>query len=120
MNYYGPRELTGQDGQSTGRYHFASANDYRTAPVGYCANGCSGHDTAEEAREHFKQYLVNEKVDFRPDQMKRPERCKICSDWTRSYARVEAWDFYPLCKDHLTKESVARLLGELSDFVAAW
>ncbi len=120
MNYYEPRELAGEDGRSTGRFHYVRRNHYRTEPVGYCANACSGHDTAEEAREHYRQYLINERVDYRPDHMKRPERCKICAEWTHSYAHIEAWDSYPLCKEHLTKESVLRLLGEMRDFVASW
>ncbi len=120
MNYYGPREVDGRDGRGSGRYHFTSKNDYRTEPVGYCAEGCAGHETAHEAREHFRQYLVNERVDFRVNHMKRPERCKICAEWTLSYARVEAWDYYPLCQEHLTRESVLTLLGEIPDFVAAW
>lgn len=119
MNRYGPRVLIADDGRPTGRFHFARSSAYRDEAVGYCAAGCAGHDTADEAREHYRQFLVNERVSLFPEQMQRPERCRVCGAWTQSYARVESWDFYPLCPEHLTRESVALLLPEVPDFVTA-
>ena len=120
MNHYGPRVLSDEDGRSTGKFHYARSSRYLSEAVGYCADGCGGHETAAEAREHYRQFLVNERVSLFRGQMQRPERCKACGSWTRSFARIEAWDYYPLCEEHLSRETVDRLLGEVPDFVTAW
>ena len=51
MNYYGPHEMMGADGNGTGLYHYCCKNDTTGAyPVGYCSpitncDACNGVPT---------------------------------------------------------------------------
>lgn len=60
MRYGQPREIH-RDGAATGLWHFTEAHgsDGRRGvfAVGYCADGCPGHDTPEGARDHMTDYL---------------------------------------------------------------
>src|SRR4051812_48360403 len=58
MNYLKARQM-----QSTGKWHYTCRNDNFVWPQGYCAqegSAChsTGHNTAEEACECYKQYQL--------------------------------------------------------------
>lgn len=59
MNYFDAREILGPDGEPSGRWRYTCRNDDKVWAVGYCAEGCPGHPTPEEAREHYRQFVLD-------------------------------------------------------------
>jgi hypothetical protein len=74
-------------------------------------NPCLGHDTPEEAEEHYKQYLLD-RIDFqRPDHIKDQQlKCQICGKWTQSTVGP-GMRFFVLCDEHLNRAAVSELLS---------
>lgn len=110
MNYLAARQMKNTDG-TPGLWHYTVQNDDRVYATGYCAQGCPGHATAEEACEHQRQYLLNERVQFSDGASATEQRkCKVCGAWTTGYAQVDGWEIYVLCDEHRTRESVDALI----------
>lgn len=106
MNYYGPREIADENGTGIGKWRYTVRNDDRVYAVGYCADGCPGHDTPEEAREHYRQYTLDHahEAEFRP-----PSECLICGAWTPKGFDVDHHT-YALCDEHRTREHLDPLV----------
>ena len=109
LRYYLPLEILVNQ-LRTGRYHYCCyVYPFRQiVPVGYCAEGCTGHSSREEAREHYKQYLVDRfgRYDGR---LSVPCPCVRCGQSTTYYAKVEfhyEWDAVGLCQNHLNPEGL--------------
>lgn len=68
------------------RYHFCALEPHEGVPrpVGYCATECAGHDTEEEAREHFRQFMLDSLVRWR--RLSQP--CRICGTITTDCAML--------------------------------
>ena len=83
MRHGQPRQV-----EATKLWHFAEACDGRIYPVGYCRNGCIGHATEEEAREHFAQWQ-RDQAKVEPLPWDRPE-CQVteCSEPARFQVRI--------------------------------
>lgn len=115
MNYYQPRELKDKDGNPSGIWHYTCMNDGRIWAVGYCAQGCPGHDTKDGAYEHQRQYeLDNARYNGKlGNEHHREERkCEICGEWTDGYASVGmgGMERYILCDQHRNRESLDTLV----------
>lgn len=118
MNYYQPRELL-KDGKPTGLWHYTCRNDDRVWPVGYCAQDCPGHATPEEAREHYRQYLLdNARYDgyLRDEQRK----CEICGAWTQRYAEGPHIFMHVLCDEHCNREGLSQVIGTMGDIISSY
>lgn len=60
MNYFEPRQvLPNADRPDAGKWRYTCQNDDRVWEVGYCAQGCRGHDDPEGAYEHQRQYELD-------------------------------------------------------------
>jgi hypothetical protein len=113
IRYYMPVEICLGGGQA-GLYHFC-CHVYPTnaiAPVGYCAEGCPGHSTKEEAREHYRRYLIDR---FGRYQRKcaSPSSCSACGQIATHQAWVEyhnEWETYPLCQTHMNNAGLRQVL----------
>ena len=90
-------------------WHYTCRNDDSIWPVGYCSNNCPGHATAEEAQEHYKQYLLDERVyiSTNDDTMR---KCKECGEWTSDMLMVDGWPRFDLCKAHQIREVYEKLV----------
>jgi hypothetical protein len=109
MNYDTPRQIMQSDGSPSGKWHYTSMNDKVIRPVGYCAHGCDGHDTPEEAAEHQRQYMLatNLALDWQTSEWR---ECVICGDLTKRHAAIPLeYKTWPLCDRHRTAETVAKL-----------
>ena len=77
---------------------------------------CPGHDTADEARVHYRQYLLAERTSFdvecAPDEQ---HQCVICATWTQRGASVAGSLRWYLCDDHRTPAHVAFLLPAVGE-----
>jgi len=124
MNYYQPRELT-RDGKGIGKYHFTCKNDNQVWPVGYCADGCEGHDTEDAAREHYRQYLVDGITIDGPRDFGWPkEKCSVdgCEHEANHIAMTrDPGRFYKilLCTLHATKDEAAKQI-HAGDFFGSY
>jgi hypothetical protein len=70
MRYGQPRPL-----EKSKLWHFTERIDETVYPVGYCAEECPGHETEQEAREHFAQWQ-RDKATVNPFVWERPE-CEV-------------------------------------------
>lgn len=86
-----------------------------TYPIGYCAHDCPGHATAEEAREHYKQYLLDNAT-FKDDSAE-PEhlhRCEVegCKTLTDGSVSMPGYGVHrTLCKDHRNRETLEKIIN---------
>ena len=120
MNYYQPRELKDKDGNPSGIWHYTCMNDGRIWPVGYCAQGCPGHDTKEGAYEHYRQYeLDTSRYDGTYSGTQR--KCEICGEWTQRFASVgpDHMEMHTLCDAHRNRETLDTLV-EAGDSFGSW
>jgi len=72
-----------------------------------------GHETAEEACECYRQFLLDVELDlsaFMPDTMK---RCEVCQEFTQGLARIGDVEFV-LCDSHRNRDRVEELFDDFS------
>lgn len=82
------------------------------------ADPCPGHDTAEEARAHYRAYLLAEtlRLDVRcADDIQ--HQCDVdgCATWTQAGASVGQYQSWWLCDAHRTAETVDGLFGDVGE-----
>lgn len=114
IRYYLPVEMLSTDAR-VNLYHYCCClyPGYRVWPVGYCAEGCPGHHTRAEAREHYRQFLLERFAQY-GGRLNSPAACAVCGRNTSLFASVEYHfdcEVVPLCSLHLNRE------GLLSTFV---
>lgn len=118
MNYYQPKELADEAGKPTGVWHYTCTNDHKTWPTGYCAQGCTGHATPDEAREHYRQYLLDT-ADFdgrlgQSSTSRTERKCEAdgCDVWTDRFASVGPgrMEMHFLCDQHRNRENLDPLV----------
>lgn len=120
MNYYAAREINGPDGKGTGKWHYTRRNKrLGTFPVGYCAEGCEGHDTPEGAYEHQTAYLLDRETRLDGESSGQMLRCRVCQEWTSRFAQVGESRLYMLCDQHRNRDEVAKLLGIVGDEISS-
>ncbi len=138
MNHYSARQLN--DG--SGLWHYTCLNNDQVRAVGYCSpfkkcpecannycgcdrcNGasvvlsespCPGHATAEEARKHYKEYVLD-KLRLTPKGEKWPKhKCDVETCDCEGVCVASMSDYrYELCEAHANKETIATLfdIGE--------
>lgn len=112
MNYYGPRQLADADGRPSGLWHYTVRNGDAVWAIGYCADGCPGHDTPEVAMEHQRQYEVDHAV-LDGTVYTSYHACQVCGRLTN---RTAMWgpgnmDMAWLCDDHRTRDHLRALVS---------
>lgn len=112
MNHYDARQI--EAGPRKGLWLYTSYNKRcGTVPVGHCAGDCPGHATAEDAREHFRQWQINT-ARFSPGPAD-PEclhRCHVpgCGQYTAGYAQVRHGGPFWLCDAHRDPVALASVV----------
>src|SRR5260221_6767726 len=131
MNYDEPRQR-----ESDRRWDYTSMNDRVIHPIGYCHAynppspddwlyqtskdywddlaqhkdkfHIDGHATPEEASDCYRQYLLDNRLDFnRRMDVYRP--CQIYCALTNLHVYVDGWSKAILCVQHQNRESVEAL-----------
>ena len=119
MNYYDARELAGVDGQSSGLFHYTAQNDDRIFPVGYCAQGCAGHATPEEAREHYRLYLLDN-ARYDGELLSEKRKCETCGEWTQTYASIPLnMETHILCDEHCNRETLDTVMHRVGQIISS-
>lgn len=109
MNYYEPRQKT------DGKWHYTCRNDDRIWPVGYCADGCPGHDTEAEAFAHQTEWERDHITFCEYGIQGEWHECGIdgCTELTRTMAEWGTGGATPklyVCAAHATRETIAPLV----------
>lgn len=114
MRHYLPLEIkSGETG--VGRWHYCCSHNGSAYPVGLCAKDCPGHATAQEAREHYRQGLLQD-LRFEPITQAWPKfKCDVAgcgAEATRSCLVRDEIGGHRLriCEAHATAEACAPLV----------
>lgn len=134
MNYYGPRQIdpAATERPDAGRWRYTCRTGDRVFPIGLCAQGCPGHDTRDEARAHYGEYLLDTTT-YDGQVADQQLRCAaptlaesgiatadvadVCGAWTDRFAatgpgRMLSW---MLCDEHRNADVVRVLIGTPGD-----
>jgi len=98
-----------ESGPNAGHWHMTSSSGSTPPhPVGYCANGCPGHDTAEEAVRHYHEWRADE-AEIRSLEK---EPCDVC-DQARTHVALFSGIRSPvyLCATHANRDGVLKALS---------
>lgn len=101
MNHYQATQL------QNGKWIYAYTRNNETFRAASCTS-CLGHDSKEEANEHFKWWLVSNAT-FN-EKLRHTTECEICQTLTRKVARTYLSINVPLCSEHMNPESLASVL----------
>ncbi|MDI6872605.1 MAG: hypothetical protein QME79_14880 [Bacillota bacterium] len=72
-------------------------------------NPCPGHATPEEARAHYKEYLLDyARYDGTIARAKYP--CEVCGEYTDRFAQTYHGGLHILCDAHRNREGLAQVL----------
>ena len=98
------------DGVDAGRWYAVVVERQGVRRTGYCALGCPGHDTSEDALAHHLQYQLDRETDLWLERRDSPRDCEICGERTTLRARLGR-DTRPfvLCREHQSTSSLQRL-----------
>jgi hypothetical protein len=81
-----------------------------TRRTGYCAFGCAGHETADEALAHHLQYQLDRETDLWLERRSAPQDCEICGEATTLRARLgRDTKLFVLCGKHQSTDSLQTL-----------
>lgn len=113
MNYYDAREMRQEDGTPSGRWHYTAQHDNAVFPVGYCAQSCPGHASPEEAREHYRRYLLDS-ARYDGFLAEEQRRCEACGAWTQGDAYIPlVMERHVLCEEHRTREVLDQVMSRV-------
>lgn len=120
MNYYDAREMAGEQGKPSGIWHYTAENDGRIFPVGYCAQGCAGHATPEEAREHYRLYLLDN-ANYEDRLVSTQQKCEVCGEWTQGIASIPVnMESHVLCDEHRNRETLDKIMYRVGHIVSSY
>ena len=103
-------ELVHRLGDDMGKMAHASQEERRDHQDRYHDDG---HETAEEARECYKRYLLDNHVNLEFGTTRNTQqRCQVegCENWTQTAAMVDHRT-YDLCDDHRNLEALEGLVA---------
>lgn len=117
MRYLQAREILDVEGNRVGKWHYTSKRHDEVHPIGYCANGCPGHETAEEACEHYKEYMLDI-ASFTAQSWEREEPCRVCGAMTLGLAVIPGHHLpVTLCDLHSNRDGLSQAIGRVGTFI---
>lgn len=75
---------------------------------------CPGHDTEEEACEHYRQYELD-RARYNVVDANAKEKCVVCGEWTQTMATVDCYRTYRLCESHCNRDALEKLYPAVGD-----
>lgn len=71
----------------------------------------NGHETEEEARLCYKQYMLDNELRLSPKQENPSQlnKCDVCGEFCSGSASIGWCERYTLCEKHCTRDEVERL-----------
>lgn len=102
-----------ETGDETGRWFTVVLERKIARRIGYCAFGCAGHDSSEDALAHHLQYQLDRETDLWLDRRTLGGKCEMCNEHTTLHARLgRGTKLFRLCKTHHTTNSLKSLFRE--------
>lgn len=80
------------------------------------ADPCPGHDTKEEAEEHYRQYRLDHVRFLVLDNPNALHKCRVCGAFTAGVMEIEGDGYFmeTVCEEHQTRETAEELIGVIS------
>lgn len=110
------KDAARQDDRQRWRFSRASLQNEGKppAPIGYCADGCPGHDTPKQARDHYVAFLLDH-LNFIDDSDEPTDTypCEVPSCRNECDGGVQAPygpRLFHLCADHRTREDAETVI----------
>ena len=99
-----------ESGAYTGKWFAIILESQRTRRAGYCARGCPGHGSSEEALAHYLQFQLDCESDLWLERRSLASECEICGEVTTLRARLgRNTKLFVLCRKHQSSSSLQTL-----------
>lgn len=100
-------------GADVGKWYTVVIERQGIRRAGYCAQGCSGHDSSEEALAHHLRYQLDRETDLWLVRPATPRNCEICGERTTLRARLgRGTPLFVLCEQHQSTNSLQKLIQQ--------
>ena len=116
MNYY-----TALQRKTDKKWDYTRRNGDSIHAIGYCSGAARGdeyhevgHETEGQARECYKQYLLDNELRLEGQELADSRRmceCDGCEVWTGKMAAISPTRSFILCDEHRTREVVSGLFS---------
>jgi hypothetical protein len=99
-----------EDGADAGKWYAVVIDGQAVRRAGYCAVGCSGHESSDEALAHHLQYQLDRETELWLERHV-PRDCEICGDPTTLRARLgRDTRVFVLCRQHQSTHSLQKIV----------
>jgi hypothetical protein len=96
-----------ESGADAGKWYTVIIERGGTRRAGYCAIGCTGHESSDEALAHYLQFQLDREADLWLDRRALPGDCEICGARTTLRARLgRDSKLFVLCHQHQSTSSL--------------
>ncbi len=102
-------------GADAGKWYTVVIERQGARRVGYCALGCPGHDSSDEALAHHLEYQLDRETDLWLERRSAPRDCEICGEPTVLRARLgrgRDTQLFALCRQHQSTISLQKLFQQ--------
>ena len=101
------------DGDDAGKWYTVVIERKGVRRTGYCALGCSGHESSDEALAHHLQYQLDRESDLWLERRAQALDCQVCGQQTTLRARLgRDTKLFVLCRDHQSTNSLKALFRQ--------
>jgi len=98
------------DGADAGKWYAVVIERQTVRRAGYCALGCSGHASSDDALAHHLQYQLDRETDLWLERRDAPRDCELCGARTTLRARLgRDTRLFVLCREHQSTSSLQKL-----------
>ena len=99
-----------ESGADSGKWYTVIIERGDERRAGYCAIGCAGHDSSDEALAHHLQFQLDREANLWLDRRALPGECEICGARTTLRARLgRDTKLFVLCRQHQSTSSLQTL-----------
>jgi hypothetical protein len=99
-----------ETGDDAGKWYSVILEPNGARRAGYCATGCSGHDSLQAALAHYLQFQLDRETDLWLDRREPARACEICNALTTLRARVgRNTKLVVLCTQHQSTRNLQAL-----------
>ncbi len=99
-----------ETGDDAGKWYSVILEPNGARRAGYCATGCSGHDSLQAALAHYLQFQLDRETDLWLDRREPARACEICNALTTLRARVgRNTKLVVLCTQHQSTRNLEAL-----------
>ena len=100
-------------GADVGKWFTVVIDRQGTRRGGYCAHGCDGHDSSEEALAHHLRYQLDRETNLWLVRRAEMRNCEICGEGTTLRARLgRDTPLFVLCQKHQSTNSLQILFRQ--------